>query len=80
MLYQTGISAGGVDGDVEGSIINKTGDEKMTQEEWDQKSEEWRAGWNAYAHDETVDFIDLKPEEWKEGFYTAMRTTGAGPQ
>lgn len=54
--------------------------EKMTQEEWLAHSEEWRRGYNAWAHDEPIDPMEPRDPEWTDGFRYAIRTVGAGPQ
>lgn len=52
----------------------------MTQEEWEQHSEEWRRGYNAYAHDEYYGRMESHSPEWLDGFRYAMRTAPVGPQ
>lgn len=55
-------------------------EDKMTQEEWLSHSEEWRRGYNAWAHDEQIDPFEPRDPEWLDGYRYAIRTVGAGPQ
>ena len=54
----------------------------MKQEEWLAHSEEWRKGYNTWAHDETgespkLEYIKAQSQEWQDGFWYAVRTVGA---
>ena len=50
----------------------------MTQKEWLEKSEEWRDGYNAFAHNYTIVDLDAKSEEWWRGYSYAANTVGIG--
>ena len=52
----------------------------MTDKEWLEHSEDWRRGYNAWAHEEDIDDYESKSDEWKKGFRYAMFTVGVGPQ
>ena len=50
----------------------------ITNEEWLAHSEDWRKGYNAWAHDEKIDDQEEHNSEWMDGYRYAMRTVGVG--
>ena len=52
----------------------------MTNEKWLAHSEDWRKGYNAWAHDEKIDDQEEHNSEWIDGYRYAMHTVGAGGQ
>lgn len=48
----------------------------MTQKEWLSKSEDWRDGYNAFAHCHCIVNWEEKSEQWHLGFAYACNTVG----
>lgn len=48
----------------------------MKRDEWFTKSDEWKDGWNAYAHDELFEDFESHSDDWKEGFLYAVHNEG----